>query len=272
MKLHIMLAILLSTFAATAWAQEDQVVKTFLSHGRTCQVAFIPSGKAGRPWPDDLVLRWRTLADSGKWHIVSRIVSVRLEKSVTLQSRNGSDIDALVVSYPGGSAQLVSVIEIAKDHPKLRVLLDRELDKGFFDYRYDSEGRLAGFVFHYCAWHVAPDNFALKGHIFTARNIAWLPSEREFRHGAVYVDTDAEEKARLLDVLFEPGSEVYLPITYQHNNSEDTAVVIYRPIGLLRRKTPPELRSASEVRVVVKLGPSPEYERWISEIAAVNTR
>lgn len=252
MKARLVMPVLLLVAASGAARQiETDAIRAFPWHGRAYQVAFQSTGDKNSPWPVDLVLRWRSPHGS-KWHTVSCVEGVRLEKSIRLQDGRGRSIDALVVSKPGGSAQFISVVEVAKDPPRLRALLRDERDKGGFCCRFDRSGRLIGLKFTYSAWHEQPSDGLACGHVYTARNIAWLPRERRFRRGPVYVDDAAEAKASLTDVLLATGADCLLGTQSAHHEKTDTTTVVYSPRGLLWSKTPPELRSASRIRAVIR--------------------
>lgn len=198
--------------------------------------------------------------------MVSRIEGVRLEKTVRVPGPHGRDIDALVVSAPGGSAQFISVIEIGKSPPKLGALLDRALDKGGFSYLRDKAGRVLGLKFEYQAWHVRPEG--LKGHVFTARKAVWDPELHRFRLGESYVDTQREKAASLLDVLTAICSAELLGMEESRDRDYRIYAYTYEPTGLLLEKTPPKLRSAKRVRVVVDRGASPDSKPRIASIEA----
>jgi hypothetical protein len=258
-----------STISNCCPDQQQQFSRTFTSHGREYEVRFLES-------PDytliggyeGLVMRWRK-PGGNEWHVVGRMKDLRLEREVRLMDQRGREIDALVVSAAGGSAQFISVIEIRKNTPSLKVILDSALDKDGFKYRYDNAGRLIGFKFEYQAWHVSPDG--VSGHVYTAQNIGWVPSQRRFRTGVPYVDDEREERASLLDVLTAIGSDELLGMTESHDEGSDTYTYVYKPVGLLWRKTPPELRSAKKIRVVIDYSPVPEHEPRIVEIGPVDS-
>ena len=245
---------------------EKPFVRTFASHGRVYEVRFVEIPGADRRWGEDLVMRWRA-SGATQWHVIGKVEQVRLERAVRLPRRRHRDSEALVVSTPGGSAQFISVVEIGRHPPGLRVLLDRALDKGGFRYRFDRAGRLIGFKFQYQAWHVCPDG--VRGHVFTAVNIRWLPTKHRFREGPPYVDREREHKASLVDVLRAIGSADLLGMEETYDQKSETHTYIYRPTGLLREKTPVELRSSKKTKVVVKYTPDPENEPYIAQISAV---
>ena len=248
--MRLVLTLILSALSLAAdCCPEQEFVRAFTARGRQYEVRFVEAGGANRSWGEDLVMRWRA-PGSKRWHVVERVKQVRLERAVTLSDHRGRKIEALVVLSPGGSAQFISVVEIRKNPPSLKVLLDRALDKGGFKYRYDRAGRLLGFKFEYQAWHVSPDD--LHGHVFTARNVAWDPSKHQFTTGPVSVDSESEKEASLVDVLRAIGSDELLGMEKTHEEKYKTYTYIYKPIGLLWGKTPAELRSSKRVKVVVK--------------------
>lgn len=245
---------------------DEQFLRTFKWHGRDYEVRFVKGPETELAWPQDLVLRYR-LSGNAKWHVVSKITQVRSEKEVILSDARGREIDALVVSSPGCSASFISIVQICKDPPGLRLLLDSARDKGGFDYRYDTAGRLIGLKFHYWAWHVEPGD--LQAHAYTAMNVGWIRAKGQFRKGPVFVDDVREEKATLMDILRHIVDVEETVVHEIPDIDSNTYTYIYRPVGLLWRKTPPELRSANKVRVVVKHCPEPDREPYIAEIGAV---
>ncbi|MHB1459338.1 MAG: hypothetical protein ACYC0V_20705 [Armatimonadota bacterium] len=253
---------------------ETTLVTTFHQGNRTYQVTFLETGRRDVPWPSDLVMRWRTSGDV-KWHEVSRIKGVRLEKAVKLPTPSG-DADVLVVSSPGGSAQFVAVVLIRKNPPGLKLLLDGELDKGSFSYRFDHKNRLLGLTFHYNKWHVDVERGKADGHVFTARDVNWNPAKYRFRHGLVYVDVTAEKDASLIDLLLAFGADDYLEVKYIQNADQRSVsynviqVVIFKPIGILREKTPSELRSAKRLKAMIDYSKTPYDETKIIDIKSVD--
>jgi len=225
-----------------------ELVTTFQKDQRVYEVAFIEREDLSGPWPIDLVMRWRKNGEQ-TWRETANIAGVRLEKAVTLTGPRGEEIEALVVSSPGGSAQFISVIEIIRNPSGFKVLLDREMDKGSFDYRFGPHGELVGLQFHYSAWHVSPPG--LTGHIYTARNIGWNVAKRSFTSGPIYVDDQMEREADLADILLATGSDYMLNTEVSYDEASKTYTFVYKPEGLLWKKTPPELRSAEKVRAVI---------------------
>jgi hypothetical protein len=55
------------------------------------------------------------------------------------------------------------------------------------------------------------------------------------------VDREAEEQASLLDIL---SHAIDLPVAYATDKKNDRRSYYYKPVGILRSKTPPELRTA----------------------------
>lgn len=249
------------------------LVTMFDQGNRTYQVTFLETGQRDVAWPSDLVMRWKS-PSRGKWHEVSRIKGVRFENAVKLPTRSGT-VDALVVSSPGGSAQFVSVILIKKNQPRLKLLLNRELDKGSFSYRFDRNNRLLGLTFHYYRWHVDVEQGKADGHVFTARDVNWNPAMYRFHHGLAYVDAAAEKDTNLVDLLLAFGADDYLGVKYIHNADQRSTsfnviqAVIFSPIGILREKTPPELRSAKRLKAVIGYGKTPYDETKIIDLQPV---
>lgn len=265
MKTALILLLLLSCCISAA-SEPDcetyppfELMTTFKQEQRVYQVAFIQREETSGPWSIDLIMRWRKNTEQ-KWHEAAKIPEVLLEKAIRLAGPDGNDIEALVVSNPAASAQFISVIEITKNPPGLKVLLNREWDKWNSDYRYDTQDRLIGFKFNYYAWHVSP--WALTGHVYTARNIGWDPATGSFKRGPVYVDDQREQEADLAEVLLAIGSEYIFELEESYDENTDTHTFIYRPQGLLWRKTPPELRSAERVKVVIT---------WRNDSAVINS-
>ncbi len=253
--MRLLLALLFAALPLTAVAAEPtSPVRAFVASGCQYEVRFVETGR-DPAWREDLVMREKIPGKA--WRTIASVVGVRLEKEVTLLAPAGEKIDALVISKPGGSAQFISVVEIREDRPGLRLLLDRALDKGYFDYRFDQCGHLIGFKMHYLAWHVSPD--LLRGHAYTAVNVGWDSAKRRFRTGPVFVDDEAERKADLTDVLTAIGSDELLGVDKVDCNASRTTTYVHRPQGLLWSKTPPELRPAERVRVVIKF--SDDYDQ-----------
>jgi hypothetical protein len=69
--------------------------------------------------------------------------------------------------------------------------------------------------------------------------------------GPVCIDRESEEKASLLDVLRAIGSAELLGMEETRDKKHQTYTYIYRPSGLLWRKTPAEMRSSKKVKVIV---------------------
>lgn len=253
---------------ASVCAAHGEFVRTFTRYGRAYEVRAIETGERDVAWPEALVMRWRPVS-GGAWREVARVDGVRTEKPARLRDARGRGIDALVVSSPGGSAQFISVVQVKRDPPGLKLLLDGELDKGSFDYRYDNHGRLTGFLFHYCRWHVGPNGPGVRGHVLSARRLRWDPARRRFQHGAFYIDRQAESQATLLGLLETPGSSEYLGVRDMADSESDRHVLYYHPIGILRAKTPPSLRSSKWVRATIEYGKSPESEPRLVELRPV---
>lgn len=253
---------------SAAAPSDTTLVMAFNQGNRIYQVTFLETGQHDVAWPVDLVMRWRP-SGGAKWHEVSRIKGVRLEKAVKLPTRNGA-VDALVVSSPGGSAQFVSVVLIKKNLPGLKLLLDGELDKGSFSYRFDRRNRLLGLTFHYNRYHVDIEQGKAGGHVFTARDVNWDPARFRFHHGLAYADAAAEKDASLIDLLLAFGADDYLGVKYIQNVDHVIEAVIFSPIGILREKTPPEFRSAKRLKAVIEYGKSPDDQTKIVDLQPVS--
>jgi|GEM_PF-2924871 len=172
-------------------------------------------------------------------------------RPVRLEARNHRDVQGLFVICAGGSASHVNVFEISASRPYARQLL-YNYDKGGVDYGYDHAGRLRGLRFHYYRWHVDNQRVSLSGHVFTAVDYKWLPERRMFRKGNVHVDREAEQQASLLDLLSAIGSDEFLPVAWVSDANYHRIAYYYHPVGILRDKTPRELRDAPEVKVEVR--------------------
>lgn len=277
-KFNVLVMILLypviSGSQSLASSYDTTLVTTFHQGNRTYQVTFLETGQHNVAWSADLVMRWRS-SGGAKWHEVSRIKGVRLEKAVKLPTRNGY-VDALIISSPGGSAQWISAVLIKRKPPRLRLLLHGEWDKGGFSYRFDRKNRLLGLTFHYSRFHIDVEQVKADGHIFTARDVNWGPARYRFRHGLAYVDTVAEKDASLIDLLLAFGADDYLGVKYIQNADQRSAsfnvieAVIFSPIGILRDKTPPELRSAKRLKAVIDYGKTPYDETKIVDLQPVD--
>ncbi len=169
-------------------------------------------------------------------------------RSAKLKGRHGQTMQALFVQCSGGSAAHDYIFEITRSGGK-RLLYG--LEKGGVDYGYDGDGRLTGMRFHYYRWHMDSENRSLSGHVLTAVDYTWLPERQAFRQGQVHVDREAEHEASLLDILSAIGSDEFLPVAYVRDTSGSRIAYYYRPVGILREKTPVELRSATKVKVEV---------------------
>lgn len=238
-------------FGTSACAQAAQVVRSFKSHGRSYQVAFVERSGRDTAWRQDLVLRWRW-PNQKEWHETRSVVGVRLERTVKLRRGNGGQMDAVVVSRPGGSAQFMSVIEITRSPAGLHSLVTDEVDKGGVDYLRDRRGFLTGLRFHYKAWHYGPDQGSADGHVLTVRDLTWSPHDGKFLRGPVRIDREAERKADLSTLLMCVGSDAYLGVKTLSSQGR-TVGVIYRPVGILRDKTPKVLRGCAYVRADIRL-------------------
>lgn len=250
------------SIAATAllqsacWSRSTGVLRGFSAHGCKYQLAFVET-KDDCPWPIDLVMRKQER--TGRWSDTARVKQVRLERSVVLTGRRGQPVDALVLSSPGGSAQFITVVEIDKTKPRFRVLLDGEIDKGSFRYLLDQRGRLTCLRFSYSAWHVEARGHET-GHVYTARRITWDSVSHAFRRGEVFVDSEAEKKANLVEVLTSIGSDELLGMEETYDERSMTYTFIFRPQGLLGQKTPPEFRWTHRLRAVVRCSRDPHAD------------
>ncbi|MCX6377113.1 MAG: hypothetical protein NTU88_13950 [Armatimonadetes bacterium] len=238
-------------FGTSACAQAAQVVRSFKSHGRSYQVAFVERPGRDTAWRQDLVLRWRWL-NQKEWHEIQSVAGVRLERTVKLRGWNGEQMNAVVVSRPGGSAQFISVIQITRSPAGLHSVLTDEVDKGAVDYLRDRRGLLTDLRFHYKAWHYEPDQGSADGHVLTVRELTWSPRSGKFLRGTVRIDREAERKAALSSLLMCVGSDAYLGVKKLSSEGQ-TVAVIYRPVGILRDKTPKALRSSAYVRADIRL-------------------
>jgi len=238
-------------FGTSACAQAAQVVRSFKSHGRSYQVALVERPERDPAWCQDLVLRWQWL-NQKEWHESQSVTGLRLERTVKLRRGNGEQVDAVVVSRPGGSAQFMSVIQVTRSPAGLHSIVTDEVDKGGVDYLRDRRGFLTGLRFHYMAWHYEPDQGSADGHVLTVRDLTWSPHSGKFLRGPVRIDGEAERKAALSSLLMCVGSYAYLGVKTL-SSQEGTVAVIYRPVGILRDKTPKTLRSCAYVRADIRL-------------------
>lgn len=174
-------------------------------------------------------------------------------RPVTLRGRCGQIKRALFVQCSGGSCSHDYIFEITSRAG--RVLLC-DLDKGGVDFGYDSEGCLRGMRFHYWRWHVDAVS-PLRKHVYTALDYTWLPQSQRFRHGGVHPDMEAEAKAGLLEILQNVTSDYEYPVSYRSNAAHEPIAYYYQPVGLLKSKTPPELRGARRVEVEVRYAGRP---------------
>lgn len=179
---------------------------------------------------------------------LSTITQPMVLRPVKLENRHGQTIQALFVQCSGGSASHDYIFEISARGGK-KLLYG--LEKGGVDYGHDCYGRLTGVRFHYYRWHMDNECHSLSGHVLTAIDYTWLPERQAFRQGQVHVDREAEHKASLLDILSAIGSDAFLPVAYARDTSGSRIAYYYRPVGILREKTPVELRSATRVKVEV---------------------
>jgi len=235
----------------SACAQAAQVVRSFKSHGRSYQVAFVDRPGRDTAWRQDLVLRWQWL-NQKVWRETQSVAGVRLERTVKLRRGNGQQMDAVVVSRPGGSAQFMSVVQITRSPAGLHSILTDELDKGRVDYLRDRDGFLTGLRFHHLTWHFEPDQGSAHGHVFTVHDLDWSPRYGKFLARPVRIDAEAERKADLPSLLMCVGSDEYLGVQ-KLSSKGGTVAVIYRPVGILRGKTPRALRSSAYVRADIRL-------------------
>ena len=259
--------ILSSLLATSLYANEQAFMRTFSQGNRIYEIRFLDVSRKNNAWNQDLVMRWKA-SSGGSWHEIDRIPQVRHERMIRLEGKRGKDVEALVVSKPGGSAEYISVVQIDNKIPNLSVILDNEIDKGNFGYRFDNQGRVTGFKFHYTAWHVEPDCTNPEGHVLTCRNIDWIPAQQCFRRGQVYIDEKAEKEASLVDLLLIPGSEQYLGVQNLKSGCREKAIITYKPVGILRDKTPMKLRSAERIKAVISLGDEP----MLVDLQAMNLR
>ena len=169
---------------------------------------------------------------------------------LTLRGRHGQSIRAIFVTCSGGSASHTYVLRL---DPRLGTVrqLAYGLDKEGMDFGYDSKHRLTGMRFHYMRWHVDADK-PLTGHVFTAIDYTWIPSRQAFRVGRVHVDKEAEAQASLVDILSAIGSDYYLGVSQATDEANKTITYYYRPVGILRDKTPAVLRTAKQIKVTVR--------------------
>lgn len=170
-------------------------------------------------------------------------------KPLLLQGKRGSIFRAILVQCNGGSASHIYVLKINPRRHRVEKLV-YGFEKGGVDYGFDSQHRLTGMRFHYMRWHI-DGNFP--GHVFTAIDYKWIPSKQAFHIGHVHVDNEAEAKASLIDLLSAIGSDFYLPVAYSTDEKSNARTYYYRPVGILRAKTPATLRKAAKVKVTVKL-------------------
>lgn len=263
MRLARIAAIAILCASTSAFAGTVQIVHAFQSQGREYQVAFVEVTKPpNSAWHEDLVMRWR-MHGGEQWHVVATVPGVRLERLVRIQHHGSHGV--MVVSRPGGSAQFISVIEIRKHPPGLRTLLRDELDKGGFDYRFGPREMLIGFKFHYCAWHVSPDVGTETGHILTYRKLYWSPTRGTFSRGKVRIDDQAEREASLADLLLAIGADELLGVKTT-NSTDGNIIAIFRPVGILRNKTPEPLRSADYVKAVIHVPSDHRQPRKVIDI------
>ncbi len=167
-------------------------------------------------------------------------------KPVRLQARRGPDLQGLFVQCSGGSASHDYVFEIS---PRRARKLMYGLDKWGVDFGYDPKGRLRGMRFHYWRWHVDTE-YGLRGHVLTAIDYTWLLSRRTFREGGVHVDSEAEAKAGLADVLEWAVMDDF-SVSLNKDEPNNRITFFYKPTGILRAKTPRELQNAPRVKAVV---------------------
>jgi len=193
------------------------------------------------------------------WQIVGRILLAHMDcpsglRMVTLAESSRHDLSAVVVNGSGGNKNRLCVVSVMSDRSgstKLKLLLD-VWHEGTVKYRFDRRGRLIGLGLQYLTWHAA-DYDTFPGHVYLARNYAWLPNKHAFRHGPLYVDDQAEANASLVELLFLPGCGPLLGVEDEESPDKDKATVTFMPVGLLWRKVPPELRSAKRIRAICEL-------------------
>lgn len=266
LRVVCVLAVLVLSLPAIATCpdQDANYSRTFRQHGREYQVRFLKALDE-KAWPFELVMRWR-VPGGRAWHVVSRVKGVRLEKEVTIPGPRGRDLDALVLSSPGGSAQFITIVEIAKSPPRFRVLLWRARDKGGFHYLTDRHSRLTKLKFDYWAWHVEAQD--CPGHAFTSIDVVWSPRRHRFITGQPYVDATREKSASFVDILTDIVPDESMAMEETHDPEGHVYTYTYKPAGLLLQKTPPEFRSAKRVKVVVDYGAPPDHEPRIVSIEA----
>ena len=80
---HVLLYPVISGSQSLASSYDTTLVTTFHQGNRAYQVTFLETGQRNVAWSADLVMRWR-MSGGAKWHEVSRIKGVRLEKAVKL--------------------------------------------------------------------------------------------------------------------------------------------------------------------------------------------
>lgn len=173
-------------------------------------------------------------------------------KSVTLATVRGVPINALLINGDGDTRRFVYILAISAKVPKspgLHLLLD-QWHEGEVARKYDKQGRLTSITLKYTASH-AVDPQAFHGHVFLAKSFVWMPERGVFRPGPFFIDRVSEKKATLADLLVLPGAN-RLGVSMEYDVRTRTSKYYYKPIGILRDKTPQKLRSASKLEAVVQ--------------------
>ncbi|MCX6376348.1 MAG: hypothetical protein NTU88_10015 [Armatimonadetes bacterium] len=247
-RVVVLVAVILAVCSTLVWAQECPPVAftvsiTFPAPNQAYRAVCIMDGGALKVvfYRDGKLVRQA---------IYKRPTTPMDVRSLTLQGRHGRDIRAILVQCSGGSVAHMFVLKLDPRTHRVSKLA-YGADKGGVDYGYDRLHRLTGMRFHYMRWHVDADK-PLTGHVLTAIDYKWVPSRQAFRVGRVHVDKEAEAQASLVDILSAIGSDYYLGVSQATDEANKTITYYYRPVGILRDKTPAALRRAKQIKVTVR--------------------